>query len=190
MKIMSSCLCSKRSNCLLSPMSFQNPNVFPETSPKIFQVKVWGQHVRILEPSSESLAGPGSCRRWIKDSPGPVMIWLRVHGRSCCPLAKVTFSSYFSGVTNKGLWGLFFSGSLLPLSYCLQRCLTNSCVLNDYLPLTTVSGLKRKNKSIFQRTPLQGICSTSKCGFHRHLNPWQYRLRAVLETRSSKQELQ
>lgn len=83
-----------------------------------------------------------------------VIIWLSVNGRGSCLLAEVTFSSYHLGVTNKGLWSLFFSASLLPLSYCVQRFLTNSHFLSDYFPVTTLSGLKKEKKLIFSKDSL------------------------------------
>lgn len=119
----------------------------------LFQVEVWGQHLRILEQSSERPC-QANAEGWIKDSPSPVIIWLSVNGRSSCLLAEVIFSSYYLGATNKGLWSLFFSVSLLPFSYCLQRYLTNSHVLNNYLPVTNVSGLKKEKKSMFSKDSL------------------------------------
>ena len=74
-----------------------------------------------------------------------------------CLLAEVTFSSYYLGVRIRDYGA--FSASLLPFSYCPQRCLTNSHVLYDCLPVTTVSGLKKDKKTSFQRIPLQDICS-------------------------------
>lgn len=68
-------------------------------------------------------------------------------------------------VSNKGLWSLFFSVTLLPLSYCLQRRLTNSRVMNDCSPVTTVSGLKRQTSQWSQ-----GICS-ARVGFAGLLTP-------------------
>lgn len=126
-KVMSLCLCFKEEMCPLL-------HVFCRC-----EHSTWG-----FWNNPESLAAMANAEGWIKVSPSRVIIWLSVNGRGSCPLAEVTFSSYHLGVTNKGLRSPFFSASLLPLSYCVWRFLTNSHVLSNYFPVTTVSGLKKE----------------------------------------------
>lgn len=100
-----------------------------------------------------------------------MIIWLSLTIRSSWLLAEVTFSSYHLGVTNEEWWSLFFSASLLPLSYCLQRWLTNSQVLKAYFQVTAVSGLKTEKKSVLSKDSLARHLQQARMDFTGILIP-------------------
>lgn len=141
-----------------------------------------------LQKALQALA---NAEGWIKGSPSPMIIWLS-DGRSRCRLAEVTFRATTWESQIRDYEAFSFQFLCCPLTIV---CKDSKLIvmffcpffffffLNDCLPVSTVSGLKKEKKSMFSKDTLARHLQ-HKGGFHKHLNPWQWWLRAVLETRS------